>query len=536
MKLVTVSQMRAIEQEADQNGVTYAQMMEHAGSGLAEIIGQRYGHLEQKNIIGLVGTGNNGGDTLVALEILARDGWQATAYLLKPRPEKDPLVERLQTTGGLIVEGWNDGRYTKLRHLLDTAGVVLDGVLGTGFQLPLKPEIGEVLKFVKKHLSNQVVVAVDCPSGVDCDNGQAVPECIPACLTICMAAVKTGLVQFPAYELAGELEVVDLGLPEKLSTWKQAQDRVVSRLFVQSVMPDRPRSAHKGTFGAAMVVAGSINYTGAAYLAAKATYRIGTGLVRLAVPGPLYDPLAGQLPEATWLILPHEQGVIAEDAAVIVRTNLERITALLLGPGWGMEDTTASFLRQLILSHSEKQVKTAIGFIAAEKGEPENVTQSLPPLVIDADGLKLLVRIPEWYRRLPPGTILTPHPGEMAVLSGLKVEEIQKDRLETARRFAKTWGHIVVLKGALTVVASPDGRLGVIPVATPALAKAGTGDVLAGIITGLLAQGVAGFDAALAGCWIHAQAGIDAACWIGSEAAVLAGDVLDAIPNVLQDL
>ena len=257
----------------------------------------------------------------------------------------------------------------------------------------------------------------------------------------------------------------------------------------------------------------------------------------LAAPGPLHAALAGQLPEATWLILPTEMGVIHASASSILLKNLEKTTAMLLGPGFGTEDTTAEFLKNIVLERTSQQRKTSIGFMPTPH-ETKNTrpAQPLPPLVIDADGLKLLARIPEWFNHLPKNTILTPHPGEMAILTGLDIEEIQENRLDIAEKFARIWGHIVVLKGALTVIAGPDGNTCVVPVATPALARAGTGDVLAGIIIGLLAQGLPPFKAASAGAWIHAQAGLIACNWVGNSASVMASDVLDSISEVLQSL
>jgi len=305
--------------------------------------------------------------------------------------------------------------------------------------------------------------------------------------------------------------------------------------WVRSVLPERPVDAHKGTFGTALVVAGSINYTGAALLAGQAAYRAGAGLVTLGVPGPLHTALAGQFPEATWLLLPHELGVIAAGAAQVVRENLGRPTALLLGPGFGVEETTREFLR-LLLSGAQKKRQGKIGFVQEYKQAGSGEAHNLPPLVVDADGLKLLAGIPDWPSRLPEMSILTPHPGEMSVLTGLATKEIQANRLEIARRFSREWGHVVVLKGAFSVIAAPDGRAMVIPVASPALVRAGSGDVLAGVIVGLRAQGVPAFEAAAAGAWIHAQAGLLAAYDLGSSAAVLAGDILDQTIHVMSEL
>ena len=515
MKLVTVSQMKAIESQADASGLTYAHMMENAGRGLADIV-QSIGELNGwEEILGLVGPGNNGGDTLVALSHLALGGWRARAYCVNRKTQNDGLVEMFVQAGGEIVVSESDQDFDSLAIFLETADLLLDGLLGTGITLPLKPEIACVLFEANDLLSKldepPFILAVDCPSGVDCDTGDAADESLAADLTVTMAAVKQGLLRFPAFDLVGELEVADIGLPDDLPAWTQITRLVPDFEWVADHLPPRPSDAHKGTFGTAIIAAGSVSYTGAAYLSAKAAYRVGAGLVTLAIPEPLHAALAGQLPEVTWIPLPHKNGFIARDGAIAVAQNLSRATALLVGPGLGLEVTTKDFLAKLL-------------------------EDNLPPLVADADALKLLAQIPDWHKRLPASTVLTPHPGEMSVLTGLSKEDIQKDREFVAEKYAKEWGHIVVLKGAFTVIAAPDGRVAVLPFASAALARAGTGDVLAGIIVGLRAQGVDAFEAAVAGAWIHARAGLTSLGVVGSAASVLAGDVLDCVSDVMAEL
>ncbi len=543
MKLVSVSEMRSIEQEANSNGLTYDMMMENAGHNLSrEVLQLAYAQDDEEDIqvLGFVGPGNNGGDTLVALTHLAEKGWKARAYLTKRKPGGDPLVKRLEEADGEIYLAEKDSDFQQLTAFLETADVVLDGVLGTGFKLPLKPDIGKVLGAVKSILETiewqPLIVAVDCPSGVDCDTGEVANECIPADATVTLAAVKKGLLKLPAYDLIGELRVVDIGLLNELKSWQTIKNEVANETLAVSLLPDRPTDAHKGTFGTALVVAGSVNYTGAALLAGKAAYRIGAGLVTLAVPAPLHIALAGHFAEATWLLLPHEMGSIASGAADVLIDNLERATALLVGPGLGLDDTTRDFIANLLAEAPAKVSHARLGFIQSAESKADQKPAALPPFIFDADGLKLLARLPDWFRLLPAPAILTPHPGEMSVLTGLPVEKIQEDRLAIAAKFAAEWGHVVVLKGAFTVIAAPDGRTTTIPVATPALAHAGTGDVLAGLITGLRAQGLEAYNAARLGAWVHAQAGLAAAVVQGSTAAVLAGDVLEAVVDVLAEL
>lgn len=535
MKLVSVALMKAIEAEANSRGLSYREMMARAGKGVADFVDARYRNSEGV-VLGLVGPGNNGGDTLVALEALAHAGWDARAYLLHGLPKETDLLDRFLGAHGSVANAEEDPRFRKLDEWLKAAGVLLDGLLGTGTSLPLRPDCAKLLGHISTQAALPHVVAVDCPSGVDCETGQAAPECIPAEVTICMAAVKKGLMQFPAFSLAGSIMVADLGIPAETAIWKDVKDQVLTSQQIKKVLPERPMDAHKGSFGTVMIIAGSINYPGAGVLSAEGAYRIGTGLVRLAVPGPVQGAISGRLPEATWLILPHEMGVIAEGAEDIVLKNLDRVTALLLGPGLGLEETTAVFIEKLIDKKMGKHGKGNIGFVTQENNSTAKKVTQLPPLVVDADGLKILSRMTDWHQSIPRGSILTPHPGEMAILSGLTVEEIQKSRIEIAREFAAKWGHVLVLKGALTVIAHPDGHLVIVPVATSALAKAGTGDVLAGIITGLRAQGLAPFEAAYAGAWIHARAGCIAASEMGHSAPVMASDVIRYVKDAIREL
>ncbi|HET6846827.1 MAG TPA: NAD(P)H-hydrate epimerase [Anaerolineales bacterium] len=540
MKLVTVDQMIAIEREADEAGLTYEKMMNNAGHGLANVLQSLEGDVPARSAAGLVGPGNNGGDALVALTELAAAGWTVSAYIT--RRQEDSLVSRLRKAGGQILEHAQDHEHLRLMDMLRSAAVILDGLLGTGAKLPVTGEIMDVmattLAFLGSSAPAPYLVAVDCPSGIDCDTGEVSAQTLPADLTVTMAAVKQGLLRMPACEYVGDLHVVDIGLPADLSSLSSVDVDVADADLVGSLLPRRAADSHKGTFGTALVVAGSVNYTGAALLAAGGAYRAGAGLVTVAVPSPLHTAISGHIPEATWVLLPHELGVISRDAAAILATRLEQeCDAILIGPGLGLENTTAEFVQRVIQGGTASAAGTStMGFLGGSGTRLANSRRQLPPLIVDADGLRLLSRMPEWPRALPPFSVLTPHPGEMAALTGLTKEGIQQDRVGVATRYAREWGHVVVLKGAFTVIASPTGQAMVIPVATAALARAGTGDVLAGVITGLRAQGMSAYDAAVAGAWIHAQAGLHAAARLGNDASVLAGDVLSSVADVISSV
>jgi NAD(P)H-hydrate epimerase len=511
--------MVAIEREADSKGLSYSQMMENAGQGLAEVVDERYPFLKPGPVLGLVGSGNNGGDTLVALDYLGSWGWEVEAYLAVPRAEPDPLADRVRRIGGRITDGSEDPDFGLLGEMLGGCSILLDGVLGTGIRLPLRGRVAQVLEWVGSYLDSMepppAVVAVDCPSGVDSDSGEAATQCIPAELTVTMAAMKAGLLKFPAYEYVGALELVGIGLTEQISSWRSIRRFIPDEAYVIENLPARRLDAHKGTFGTALVIAGSRYYTGAALLAGQAAYRSGAGLVTLGVPEQIHTALAGHFLEATWLPLPESGGGLSAAAAEVVVGSLERPTALLVGPGFGVSDPTKGFVDRL--------------FSAESAGK-------LPPTVVDADGLKLLAGLDDWTGRLPAGSVFTPHPGEMSILTGLPVAEIQKARLDIAESYARRWGAVVVLKGAFTVIASPGGGTALIPVATPALARAGTGDVLAGLVVGLMAQKLDSFNSAVIAAWIHAQAGLRAAAVLGSTSAVMAGDILQGVVDIMADV
>ncbi len=504
-KLVSIAEMKAIEKAADVSGLSYGRMMLNAGGALARSA-LAHSQLSKRSVVGLVGPGNNGGDTLVALGHLAKQGWTARALLVGNR-HKDKQSKSAEQAGVKVAA------YTPsaARRLLASSQVVLDGLLGTGIHLPLRSPFDEVLHLAGITLSGRphpaYVIAVDCPSGLDCDSGQIAPEALFADLTVSMAAVKQGMLTLPAFAHLGKIEVGDIGLTADLPEWGAVQRYVIDEPMARAALPHRPPDSHKGTFGTALVIAGSRHFPGAALLAGEAAYRSGAGLVTIGTVQSMQPALAGHLREVVWLPLPDQDGWIAEAAADMALANLERVTAMLLGPGFGQQPQTGKFLERLL-------------------------SGKLRPLVVDADGLKLLAQIPDWPKKLPAETVLTPHPGEMSVLTGVPIKEIQADRIEVAEKFAAAWTQVVVLKGAFSVVAAPDGQSAVLPLATAALARAGTGDVLAGIITGLRAQGVSAFEAACAGVWLHGQAGLAAEARLGSSAGILAGDLIRELPSL----
>lgn len=550
MKIVSAAEMRLLEQEADAAGYTYAQMMETAGLRVAEV-GQEL--LRERGdrgcVVVLVGPGNNGGDGLVAARHLTLAGHAVHLYLSRPRPEADPQWQAVTTLGIPSVVGDGDQELESLRSRLDQASLVIDALLGTGATPPVRGAVAAMFAAYKdwhtaarerapllqwpcrarRAMRVPTVLAVDLPSGMDADSGQ-VDELTPvADVTVTLGAPKLGHFVFPGAERVGRLVVADIGLQSPSAGPEDVE--LLTPSLVASQLPPRPRNGHKGTFGSVLVVAGSANYVGAAVLAAAGAARTGCGLVTLAGVSPVVAAADAVVPEATRLHLPGEMGVVGPEAAPLLRREWSRYQVLLLGPGLTQEKPAAEFVARLLGGH-DGSARGAIGFLrsASPGGKGEASAGDMPPLVVDADGLNLLAKEPRMLAALPPGSILTPHPGEMARLLGCDAADVQANRLETARAAARKWGVVVVLKGAFTVIAAPDGRASLAPFANPALASAGTGDVLAGAIASLVAQGLDSYAAACAGVFLHGFAGELAAVSAG-KAGVLATDLLGNLPQ-----
>lgn len=531
-KLLTVEAVREVERLADESGLPYAEMMQRAGRVVALRAKAMLARLPQGDparVTVLVGSGNNGGDGLVAGKLLAEEtDAQVRFYIVKRRDEADEVYKAVLDAGLFIAYGEDDLRYRVLHQMVASASLVIDALYGIGITLPLRQEAAALLRAASQALHEAappapftvldtpapqtprpLVLAVDCPSGLDADTGAIDRNTLPADETVTFIAPKVGLFTFPGAASVGRLTVSSLGVDDNLSPFKATKTFVVDSGYVRDHLPTRPDDAHKGTFGKAIIVGGSSQYIGAPGLSALAAYRAGAGLVTVAAPQPVVASLAGQIVEATWLPLTGDE----DDAVTLARTAAD-YDALLVGPGIGRGEATGMFIQTML----------------------QTVVEPFAKLVIDADALNWLADIDNWHTLLPPNTILTPHPGEMARLTGLTTQDVQAQRLELAKSKAQAWYSIVVLKGAHTVVAAPDGKAAVLPIKTSALAKAGTGDVLAGLICGLLAQRVAPFEAAVCGAYLHGLAGVAAAKVVGSARSVVASDVLSAMGGVFAAL
>jgi len=513
MKIVTSEQMRQIDRECIRRGTPGQVLMENAGRAVAEETRRILEPIKQKQFLVLVGPGNNGGDGLVAARYLHDWGAQVYVYLCSQRPADDANLALVRQRDIACIDAARDGDLSRFSELLTSAHCVVDALFGTGKARPIEGVFAQVLERVnqrKKKSPALVIAAIDLPSGLNADTGEIDPVCPFADYTVTLALPKLGLFRFPGAERVGKLSIADIGIPAEL-----AEDIAMELLtddWARGALPKRPLNANKGTFGRVLVVAGSINYIGAACLACSGALRAGAGLVTLATASSLQPILAAKLTETTYLPLPEaEPGIISREAVKLIKQNLKSYDVLLLGCGLGQSEPVSEFITSLLFQ------------------------KKLPPLVLDADALNALARIPEWWRKLTDDAILTPHPGEMARLSGLTITKIQSDRVGIAQKYAREWQKTIVLKGAFTVIASPDGGCRVSPFANPGLASGGTGDVLTGAIAGLLAQGLTLFNAAAIGVYLHGKAAEVVKDTLG-DTGMLASDLLPVLPLMIKQL
>src|SRR2546422_10019580 len=515
MHIVSVDEMRLLEtRAAEEYGLTSPILMENAGKSAAEILARyiaekdsQHRAIDTLEFLVLVGPGNNGGDGMVMARYLAQWGGHICSYHWK---EQQLTIHGEPVAAGDVP--------TRLEEVVKRCDYVLDALLGTGRSRPLPDSMRSLLGRIGQEREQRQglrIVAIDLPTGMNADTSEVDPGTIHSDITITLACPKQGFFFFPGRDYMGKLYVGDIGLPTELE--QHLHTEMLTGALVKNVVPKRPLDSNKGTFGKVMLLCGSPAYPGSAFLAGSGAGHIGAGLVTLAVTKMMHPIYASAFHEATFVLLPDENAESFERSSELL-DHLGGYRSLLIGPGLGQ----SASIREVILQVLEQLRAT-----------PE---EQRPYLVIDADGLNNLSALERWWTLLPAGTVITPHPGEMGRLcNGLKVSGGNVDRLELARSKAREWQVILVLKGACTIIAEPNGRTRINWLANPALATAGTGDVLAGLLAGLLAQNVSPFDAASAAVYLHTAAADLVSAEIG-HAGLLASDLLPKIPRAMMRL
>lgn len=505
MNLLTAREMRELDRQAiEEWQIPGVVLMENAGQATADQIEERFADLWPGPVLIVAGKGNNGGDGYVLARHLMNRGWDVAVLILATSDAIDGdarinLDVLTRSFAELYFAEDGDALFSVL-DVVDAPTLIVDALLGTGLSSEVKGLYAEVINWING--TGLPVVAVDVPSGVDATSGQLHGPTVCADLTVTFAEAKVGHVLRPATDYVGDLVVVDIGIPVQLSGHCPASHFYVDIEMAGSLFPDRPEAGHKGSFGHLLTIAGSTGKTGAAVLAAEAGLRAGAGLSTLACPASLNQIFEVKLTEVMTALLADREGEVAADALAVLMQISEGKQALVVGPGLGTGSGPRSLVDSVIL-------------------------QSPQPIVIDADGLNVLNL--DSLRTRTGATILTPHPGEMARLLGCTVADIEADRLAAAGNFARDYNVILVLKGAPTVVATPDGRTFINGSGNPLLASGGTGDVLAGLIGGLLCQGCAPDAAAVLAVFLHGYTA-DRLAEENGNSGILASELLQEFP------
>ncbi|MGA9049494.1 MAG: NAD(P)H-hydrate dehydratase [Dehalococcoidia bacterium] len=515
MKIVTSQQMMEIDQRAAEAGIATEFLMENAGREVARETRNFVDYIAEKNILVFAGPGNNGGDALVAARYFDEWGAKVSVYLLSDRSRQDKNVALAKQQEIALHFASKDQKCTKLKNVLSAADIVIDGILGTGRSRPIEGAFKDILGRInqeKLKRPGMIIVAVDIPTGLNADTGEVDHSCPHTDLTVTLGLPKPGLYNFPGAERAGKVVIADIGIPPEMS--RDIQTELITDHWAMAALPARPAGANKGSFGRVLAVVGSENYIGAAYLACMGAARVGVGVVTLSMARSLQPILASKLTEVTYAPLPEsDKGLLPDKASAAILGIFPFYRVVLMGCGLGQHPHTKDFIKNVLSGLPEKP----------------------PVMVLDADALNILSEIPRWWKKVSSATVVTPHAGEMARLLGISIEEVQRNRLEVCRKAAIQWQKTVVLKGAFTVIAEPGGRVRISSAANAGLASAGTGDVLAGAISGLAAQGIPLFDAAALGVYLHAAAGEMVRREMG-DAGMLATDLLPALPKVIKKL
>lgn len=509
MKLLTSEQARQIDAKSVELGVPVLRLMENAAIQLAKLCQST---APEGTIALFCGRGNNGGDALAASRLLKKAGRNVIVCVLAPGDAV--LSDAAQWNARKLQERRIEVHYLASEEDFDAitpqtdgASLIVDALLGTGLSRAPEGLFEKAIRYINSHPA--VTISVDVPSGINADDGSIPGKAVRADLTLSMHAPKIGQILYPARQYNGTLRIADIGISNDLNPDQACE--MLTPDDVTRLIPVRDPNAHKGSCGHVLLLAGSRGMAGAGELAAKASMRAGAGKTTLACPQSLLNTYMYKLTEVLLQALPDDgQGVLGRQAVSSIAKLIEGKDVLAIGPGWGRSMELSSILQALF-------------------------AQIHQPTVIDADGLTALSRMPDYRRKLPPRTVLTPHPGEMSRLTGIGVQEILKDPIKHCRDLARRSECVVLLKGGCTVIADMYGNTTLNMTGNSGMATAGSGDVLTGIIAALMAQGLSPYNAARVGAYAHGRAG-DFAAHAKGKMGLIAGDLIDMLPRVWLEL
>ena len=516
LKVLSGKQMRDVDKKAiEELKIPGILLMENAGRVVSEQAIEIIDSIEDEtaSVIVICGKGNNGGDGFVAARHLIENDIQTTVISLY---RKDNLSASALINHD-ILENFTEIVYMdeidldKLRQMISVSAIIVDAILGTGLCSEVKGNIKDIINSINEYAEG-FIVAVDVPSGVNADTGEIMGTAVVADSTVTFHALKHGLIAYPGAEHAGEVIIAPIGIPESLTDGNDYNICLITEHYVRVSLPIRIEDSHKGTFGKVFNVAGSIGMTGAAYMSAIASLKVGAGYSLLATPESAVPVISSMAPEIVCVSLEEtENKAISQKALTRALDKSQNIDVCLIGPGLGTEESTVEFVSEFI----------------------QQLTDRGENLIVDADALNCLAIKQDVF--LPINSVITPHAKELSRLLKVPVEEIQKDRIKYAREAAQKFNTTVVLKGAKTVIAEPCGNVYINRTGNSGLATAGSGDVLAGMIAGFAAQGLNLKDAAIVGVYLHGLTA-DIAAEELTEYSLTASELLNYIPAALKEI
>jgi len=512
MKVVTAEIMQKLDRRTiEEAGIPGIVLMENAGRGAVGEMLKSYPEVLKGNVAIIAGRGNNGGDGFVIARYLMNRGVNVKLFLLavkeKVRGDARSNLDILLKMKASITEIKDLKAWKAHVAELEGCDLIVDAIFGTG----LRSEIKGLIKDAINELNHLKIpkVAVDLPSGLNANTGEVLGVCVKADLTITFALPKRGLLVYPGADFTGRLKVVDIGIPSYLLEEEKISDHVLRFESLSQSIRVREPNSHKGNYGHVLIIAGSKGKTGAAALACQAAARVGAGLVTLGIPESLNSIMEKKLTEVmTEPLAEAEPGFLGIDSFETIKRLMEGKKVLALGPGISTREDTVALVHKIM-------------------------EESTIPLVVDADGINALSLDLGLLKRVEVDMVLTPHPGEMARLTGLSSKEVQKDRITIARNCAQQYGCYLVLKGARTLIAEPDGSISINPTGNAGMASGGMGDVLTGMIPGFISQGYDISTSTKLAVFMHGLLG-DLVAIERGPVGLIAGDLISEIPRVLK--
>lgn len=513
MLILNNAQTKRLEDSAvEKGGIAHIKLMENAGTAAFRFINERLG-VNNKSVAVVCGRGNNGGDGFAVAKRMLDGGAKVRVMLALGQPTTEDACQLLRESEEVGIKTLSyvedEGERLEFTKTIEAADIIVDAIFGVGFHGTVSDSLKNVIDMINN--ARGTVVSIDVPSGVDSDSGEVAGPCVRADYTVTFSTMKPGHVIYPAVDYCGHVHVAAIGIDERMIHEQEHHIATIDYQTVKNAFPMRGRNTHKGTFGKLLCVCGSMGMAGSATFAGKAAVMSGVGMVEMAVPTGIYPIVAANLVDPVYILLEsNAAGTVSAASLPLILEKMQGASAVMIGCGMGKGQDVQEVVEGVIRA-------------------------SEVPIIIDADGLNAIKDNLGVLGEAKAPIVMTPHPGEMARLVGKTNDEVQSQRLEVASSFAMTYGVYLVLKGANTVCACPDGRVAINLTGNPGMSKSGSGDVLAGLLGSLLAQGMEPEAAATAAVHIHGMAG-DKAAEIFSQHAMTANDIIMEFSDIFADI